>query len=175
MALVKPVIFQVVGYQNSGKTTVMTALIKRLKEDGLNVVTIKHHGHGGKPEVVQNKDSAKHSDFGAGASVVEGGGRLLLQAEKPVWTLKEEIQLISFFAPDIILVEGHKSEPFPKLLLVRNQNDMELIKAAGNIQIIIFWEETPKNLQIECPSFHIQDLHYLDWVADYLKSQLGNH
>jgi molybdopterin-guanine dinucleotide biosynthesis protein B len=40
-------ILQVVGYQNSGKTTLITKLIKMLKEMSYRVGTLKHHGHDG--------------------------------------------------------------------------------------------------------------------------------
>ena len=77
MAMVKePVIFQVSGYQNSGKTTLVNKIISGLKGKGLSVVTIKHHGHGGKPETPEGKDSSNHIESGAAASIVEGGGRL---------------------------------------------------------------------------------------------------
>ena len=49
MALVTPFIFQIVGYQNSGKTTFLNKLISHLTAVGINTATIKHHGHGGKP------------------------------------------------------------------------------------------------------------------------------
>jgi molybdopterin-guanine dinucleotide biosynthesis adapter protein len=170
--LVKPFIFQIVGYKNSGKTTVMSKLIKRLKGDHRNVVAIKHHGHGGKPEAPANKDSTNHLESGAIASIVEGDGGLLLQAEKWIWTLEEKIQLASFFKPDIILIEGHKNEPYPKLLLLRGKEDLELLQLC-NIQVIILWEEIPKEDALkEIPSFYLNDTSVIDWTRDYLESQL---
>ncbi|MCQ6280979.1 molybdopterin-guanine dinucleotide biosynthesis protein B [Bacillus sp. EB600] len=175
MALVKPVIFQVVGYQNSGKTTVVSQLINQLKTEGMNIVTIKHHGHGGKPSVIENKDSSKHLDSGALASIVEGDGRLLLRAEKPNWTLKEEIDLLSFFKPDVILLEGFKGELFPKLLIVRKAEDLELLKEVRDIKIVITWDERLKlevDSQIDIPCFQINDKRSIEWAIGYLKSQL---
>ena len=40
-------ILQVVGYQNSGKTSFVSELTARLSATGLRVGVIKHHGHGG--------------------------------------------------------------------------------------------------------------------------------
>lgn len=172
MALVKPFIFQIVGYKNSGKTTVVSKLIKRLKADHLNVVAIKHHGHGGKPETAENKDSTNHLESGALASIVEGDGGLLLQAEKTIWTLEEKIQLASFFKPDVILIEGHKNEPYPKLLLLRRKEDLELLRLR-NVQVIMLWEEIPKEDSLkEIPSFYLNDTSAMDWMTDYLESQL---
>jgi molybdopterin-guanine dinucleotide biosynthesis protein B len=172
LALVKPFIFQIVGYKNSGKTTVMSKLIKRLKEDHLHIVAIKHHGHGGKPDAAASRDSTKHLESGALASIVEGDGGLLLQAEKTMWTLEEKIQLAAFFKPDIILIEGHKNELYPKLLLLRGKEDFELLQLP-NVQAIILWGEIPKeDFLKEIPSFYLNDSSAIDWTIDYLESQL---
>ena len=69
VALVRPFIFQMVGYHNSGKTTFMNKLLSCLKAEGIKTVTIKHHGHGGKPAVVEETDSALHISAGAVASL----------------------------------------------------------------------------------------------------------
>jgi molybdopterin-guanine dinucleotide biosynthesis protein B len=93
VALVRPVIFQVVGYQNSGKTTFTAKLIETLVESGLKTVTIKHHGHGSRPDVVERKDTEKHLAAGARASIIEGDGRLILQADNYESTLEDQITL----------------------------------------------------------------------------------
>jgi molybdopterin-guanine dinucleotide biosynthesis protein B len=175
MALVKPVIFQVVGYQNSGKTTIVSGLIQRLKSEGIQVMTIKHHGHGGKPEVVPKKDSSAYLGSGALATMVEGDGRLLIHAEKPEWTLEEQIQFASFFKPDLIIIEGYKKKSFPKLLLLRSDSDFELLTITNNVQAVIAWKELTKEQQDKLngiPSFQIEDRHSIDWIVDYFKSQL---
>ncbi len=46
-------ILQIVGYQNSGKTTLVEKVVYALAEQNMKVATIKHHGHGGFPEVAQ--------------------------------------------------------------------------------------------------------------------------
>lgn len=55
MAVVTPIIVQVVGFQNSGKTTFVKKLLQELSKQNIYVATIKHHGHGGKPDVVEKK------------------------------------------------------------------------------------------------------------------------
>lgn len=173
MALVKPVIFQVVGYQNSGKTTFMTQIINGLTAEGLKVVTIKHHGHGGKPDIHKQKDSARHIESGAAASIVEGNGRLLLQSEKPVWTLTEEIKLMEFFEPDIILIEGYKREKFPKLLLVRDKMDAERLKQLENVKAIVIWNESLMGyMDTKIPCFHINDSTVEKKIIDRIMYQL---
>lgn len=77
-------ILQVVGYQNSGKTTLMEQLIREATATELRVATIKHHGHGGIPDVESSKDSTRHERAGAAVAAVEGGGVLRLSAKRPL-------------------------------------------------------------------------------------------
>lgn len=174
MALVDPVIFQIVGFQNSRKTTFMNKLIQELTKDQLKVVTIKHHGHGGKPFIDEQKDSSLHVNAGATASVVEGEGRLILQGEKSKWPLEEQIELLSFFKPDIILIEGHKYAHYPKAVLLRNREDLQLLTTLRNIKVIFYLEDSlaemiPDNWKRE--TFHIDDTKGIDCLIEYLKQR----
>jgi molybdopterin-guanine dinucleotide biosynthesis adapter protein len=160
VALVKPFIYQVVGYQNSGKTTFILKLIEALKNEGIKSVTIKHHGHGGRPDVILQKDSTRHLEAGAVAALVEGDGRLVLQADESYLTLDEQIRFMAFFNPDIILIEGHKKQSYPKLLILRNENDLTLITYVTNIKAVIVWNHSLIELvkeQLEVPVFHIYE------------------
>lgn len=176
MALVEPFIFQIAGYQNSGKTTVVSKLVKRLKNDeGVKVAVIKHHGHGGKPDVLEGKDSSKHLEAGAVLSIVEGAGRLMLQAEQPSWTLSKEIELARFFQPDLILIEGYKKESYPKLLLLRDKRDLELLQLTDHIVGAFIWESGLKELiqkDYSLPCFSINDPEGIDWLARFVLGHL---
>lgn len=173
MALVRPIIFQVTGYQNSGKTTYTQKLIQSLKAAGISVATIKHHGHGGKPEVQQEKDSTKHLTAGAFASIVGGGGRIILQAEDIEVGLEEQIGLLGFFQPDVILVEGFKNKSFPKVILIRSQSDLPLLSEVTNIKAILYWQEELGETiqsQMDVPCFQINDFNSVDWIVQLLRN-----
>lgn len=174
MALVNPFIFQIVGYQNSRKTTLMKRLIHELSQDGIKVATIKHHGHGGKPFVDEAKDSALHVNAGASCSIVEGEGRLILQGEKHKWTLVEQIELLSFFKPDVILIEGHKYAHYQKAVLLRNDDDLNLLADLNNIKVVYYLKESLANFipnWIERKSFHMDDKKGTDFLVQYIKDR----
>lgn len=174
MALVKPAVLQIVGYKNSGKTTFISKLTANLKSEGINVVTIKHHGHGGKPYINEKADSTRHLDSGASATLVEGEGRILLQAERTSWTLAEQIKLLSYFEPDVILIEGFKRELYPKLVLIRDKSDEELLTTLANVTGTVFWEKRQDTADEPVyPSFHIHDNNALNWVIKWLKNKLN--
>lgn len=172
MAMVDATIFQIVGYQNSGKTTFIKRLISQLQQSNLSIVTLKHHGHGGKPDFQEEKDSHQHLKAGAVASLVEGAGHLLVHAEKSSWSLEEKLQLLSYFRPDLILIEGHKKERYPKAVLIRNRADVELLQKLDNIRVIFYWDEklleASKNVA-DIKRFSIEDPVGYEWVANYLQ------
>ena len=175
MALVNPVVFQIVGFQNSGKTTFTLKLIEQLKNDQLQTVTIKHHGHGGKPDASMSKDTGKHLTSGALASIVEGGGRILLQAEEIVCNLDDQVELMKFFKPDVIIIEGYKQEHYPKLLIIRETSDIRLLEKVNNVLAVISWNEEIKeqvNEKWAGPSFLISDQRAMQWTIQYVQEQV---
>jgi molybdopterin-guanine dinucleotide biosynthesis adapter protein len=176
MALVRPVAFQIVGFQNSGKTTFMTKLIHALSVEKHRVATIKHHGHG-EPDVLETKDSKKHIAAGASASLVEGEGSILLQADDKNFTLKEQMTLLSFFKPDVILIEGHKRAEFEKAVIIRDDADLFLLEELANIKLILC-RDSQLSLRLaekqNISVFSMEDDSGLHWLLNYLKMGIRN-
>lgn len=156
-------ILQIVGYQNSGKTTLVEKMVHALTEREMKVATIKHHGHGGFPEVAQ-KDSERHRKAGAVVSSVEGAGLLSLSSLRDEWSLQEIIRLYEFFEVDMILIEGYKAENYPKVVLLRSAEDAELLHKVENIAAVITWYDASSNVREEYKVFHItEEKLYIDW------------
>ena len=104
----------IAGWSGSGKTTLIEQLLPRLRAAGLTVSTIKHAHHGfdiDKP----GKDSHRHREAGAREVLVASGTRwaLLHENDGPEPALPD---LLARMQPvDLVLVEGFKSHPFPKI------------------------------------------------------------
>ncbi|HHY2677713.1 molybdopterin-guanine dinucleotide biosynthesis protein B [Bacillus cereus group sp. BY112LC] len=163
-------IIQIVGYQNSGKTTLVEKVVHALAESEMKVATIKHHGHGGFPEVAQ-KDSERHRKAGAVVSSVEGAGLLSLSSLREEWSLQEIIRLYEFFEVDTILIEGYKKENYPKVVLLRSAEDVELVHKVENVVAVITWYNVPVNLREEYKVFHItEEKLYIDWFLQTVRS-----
>ncbi len=82
----------VVGYKNSGKTTLIARWVRLLKDKGFSVAVLKHHGHGGQPAMPDSAtDTMQFFDSGADVSIVAGGGvvQLLLNEEPEFAELKK--------------------------------------------------------------------------------------
>ncbi|WP_128856603.1 molybdopterin-guanine dinucleotide biosynthesis protein B [Bacillus sp. CDB3] len=163
-------ILQIVGYQNSGKTTLVEKIVHALAESEMKVATIKHHGHGGFPEVAQ-KDSERHRKAGAVVSSVEGAGLLSLSSLRDEWSLQEIIRLYEFFEVDMILIEGYKAEKYPKVVLLRSAEDIELLHKVENVVAIITWDNVLSNLREDYKVFHItEEKLYVDWFLQTVRS-----
>ena len=55
--MVNTTVFQIVGFKNSGKTTLIKNLIHLLTDQQIEVAVLKHHGHGGIPDIGENQNA----------------------------------------------------------------------------------------------------------------------
>lgn len=168
-------ILQVVGYQNSGKTTLMEQFIKQSVEFGMKVASIKHHGHGGKPDFESTKDSARHERAGATVTAVEGDGTLRLNVQKKEWTLEQIISLYDHFEIDMIFIEGYKKEHYPKIVILQMAEDYELVEQLSNIVCVLYWPTYTGKIPEHYPAFPIDDRQqYIPFLCKEMRVQNAN-
>lgn len=118
-------VISVVGYSNSGKTTMLLKIISELKSRGYRVATVKHH-HGDFDIDVPGKDTWRHREAGADTVVLASPGKVALIEQTPVeMSLDEIIGKIS--GVDIIITEGFKKGNRPKIEVFRSSVHTELI------------------------------------------------
>jgi len=103
------------GWSGSGKTTLLTKVIPRIAARGLTVSTLKHAHHGF--DVDQpGKDSHAHRMAGATEVLVGSATRWALMHELRGAAEPALGELLAKLAPvDLVIVEGYKREPHPKL------------------------------------------------------------
>lgn len=150
-------ILQIVGYQNSGKTTLTEQLIAQATSEGFVVGAIKHHGHGGVPMIESSKDSARHEKAGASVTAVEGQGTLRMSINRSHWQLADILAIYELMDMDLILIEGYKSEHYPKIVLLRRPEDQSLLQKVSNIICILYWPTYPLDKPLEYPAFSIHE------------------
>ena len=106
------------GWSGSGKTHLLTRLLPLLIARGLSVSTVKHAHHGFDLDQ-PGKDSYQHRAAGAREVLIASGRRwaLLHELDEPEPPLAE---LLTRMTPvDLVLVEGFKSHPHPKIEVFR--------------------------------------------------------
>lgn len=110
-----PPAIAVSGVKNSGKTTFLEGLIPVLAARGLQVGVIKHDGHDFTPDV-PGTDSFRLAAAGAVGVAVYSARRWMMVRTAPIsW----QALLAQFAGFDLVLAEGLKDSPLPKIELVR--------------------------------------------------------
>ncbi|KAA0955780.1 molybdopterin-guanine dinucleotide biosynthesis protein B [Sporosarcina sp. ANT_H38] len=162
----------IVGFKNSGKTTLIARWVRLLKGKGYSIAVLKHHGHGGQPTMPNSTtDTMQFFDSGAAVSVVAGGGtvQLLLHDEPDFTGLKE---LAAIAKPDILFIEGYKKEQGKKVVLLRDTEDWGSLSDLEGIQLIIGCPEIATSVS------HIEsrvDVGQLDsWLFDWVEKEDGD-
>ncbi len=133
-------IFGFAGWSGSGKTTLIEKLIPRFVGRGLRVSLIKHAHHTFDVDT-PGKDSYRHRQAGASEILVTSSRRWVLMhelrgAHEP--SFDEHVRHLS--PCDLLLVEGFKFAPIPKLEVWRKEpgepllhpNDPHIVAVASD-------------------------------------------
>src|SRR5271154_291155 len=110
------------GWSGAGKTTLIVKLIPELNRRGFTVSTIKHAPHNSDRDQ-PGKDSYEHRASGAEEVLVASANRVALMRElrgAPEPSLAELLWLLK--TVDLVLVEGFKRDPLPKIEVFRVAN-----------------------------------------------------
>ncbi len=159
----------IAGYSGSGKTTLIEKLIPRLVAEGFRVSLIKHAHH--EFDIDQpGKDSWRHRHAGASEVLVSSSNRWALihelrGAQEP--TLEEQLKHLS--PCDVVIVEGWKNQPIPKIEVHRKDAARPLLYPEDKHVIAVATDEA---LNTELPQFSLDDA---DGVARFIVQALGLH
>jgi molybdopterin-guanine dinucleotide biosynthesis protein MobB len=112
-------VFGIVGRRNSGKTHLVTRLVRLATGRGLRISTVKHAHHAF--DVDQpGKDSWLHREAGAHEVLVASQSRWALLHEHRGTVEPPLAELLARLSPcDVVLVEGYKREVNPRLEVYR--------------------------------------------------------
>ncbi|WP_025899734.1 bifunctional molybdopterin-guanine dinucleotide biosynthesis adaptor protein MobB/molybdopterin molybdotransferase MoeA [Sneathiella glossodoripedis] len=155
------------GWSGSGKTTLLVSLIPKLIERGYSVSTLKHAHHRfdiDKP----GKDSFRHRQAGAKEVLVSSRHRWAHMHENTAEDEASFDELCRRFSPvDILLVEGFKSEDFPKLEVWRGLEGATPLFMTDETVIGVITNQ--KDLDTRLP---LIDIDAIDDVADFIEAHL---
>jgi molybdopterin-guanine dinucleotide biosynthesis adapter protein len=159
-----------VAASGTGKTTLLTQLIPLLKNHGLRIGLIKHSHHNFDIDQ-QGKDSFRLRAAGASPVMLVSPYRRaiiteLTELKEP--SLNEQLALFDQSELDLLLIEGFKSEAFPKIELHRASLKHPFLYP-DDPHIIAIATDTP----LQAPDYLTQlDLNNPELIADFMLTLL---
>ena len=140
-----PFIISVVGKSDSGKTTLLEALIKVLTQRGRRIAVIKHAADDFELDT-QNKDSWRFSQAGSEVSAISSKGKLAVVRRLENDPDPQELAQYAGADCDLVLTEGFKQHPYPKIEIIRSDQGAELVSPPEQLLAIV--TDTPVDINV---------------------------
>jgi molybdopterin-guanine dinucleotide biosynthesis protein B len=149
------------GWSGAGKTTLVSKLIPALTARGLKVSTVKHAHH--RFDIDRpGKDSFVHRMSGATEVFVSSSQRWAQMAELRGAEELHLADILKRLSPvDLVVIEGFKREPHPKIEVYRAENGKPFLYPDDN-WIVAIASDTP----IEEPRLPVLPLDDIEKIAD---------
>lgn len=163
-------IFGVVGWKNSGKTTLMANLIQEFTRRGFAVSIIKH-AHAKFEIDHPGRDSFKMREAGARQVMLSSPRRFALMRELSDAREMTFEELLPYAGPcDLILAEGYKRESFPKIEIRREGAASCEPLGADFPGVVAIASDRPEEEKDSRPVFQIDDTGR---IVDFIITTLG--
>jgi len=143
------------GWSGAGKTTLLTRVIPLLLKKGLRVSVIKHAHHAFDVDV-PGKDSWRHRESGATEVLVSSSRRWALMHELREASEPRLPELLTKMSKvDLVVIEGFKREPCPKIEVHRAANAKPLL-FPDDLGVVGIATDTAVETTI--PTAHLDDI-----------------
>jgi molybdopterin-guanine dinucleotide biosynthesis protein B len=159
----------IAGWKKSGKTTLTVRLVAEFTRRGYTVATVKHAHHNFQIDTAET-DSARHRRAGAGQVAVVSRDRWAIIRElqgRPEPDLADVLQMLE--PADLIIVEGYKSAPIPKIEARRTASFTHEPMAPADPHVIAVAADHPVD-GAGRPVFALDDIA---GIADLIARRLG--
>ncbi|MCC1481669.1 molybdopterin-guanine dinucleotide biosynthesis protein B [Roseibaca sp. Y0-43] len=160
-------VYGVTGWKNTGKTTLTERLVAHLTGEGLHVSTVKHAHHDTEIDH-PGRDSFRHRQAGAGQVLVVSPARWALMTELRDAPEPPLDAMLGQLAPcDLVLIEGYKSAPHPKV---------ETYRATAGRDLLATRNPTIRAIAADCaldstlPRFDLDDVPA---IAAFIRAEVG--
>jgi molybdopterin-guanine dinucleotide biosynthesis adapter protein len=159
-------VYGVIGWKNSGKTSLMERLVAEITGRGFSVSTVKHVHH--TVDLDQpGKDTFRHRQAGAREVVLASADRLAILVEHRGPEPELPAVLARLAPVDLVLVEGYKRDAHPKIEVWRAETGHPLIQPGDPLVRAV---ATDAALTLPVP---VLDLNDTVAVADFILREVG--
>ncbi|MEM8571406.1 MAG: molybdopterin-guanine dinucleotide biosynthesis protein B [Pseudomonadota bacterium] len=160
-------VYGITGWKDMGKTTLMERVVAEMTGRGLTVSTIKHAHHD--TDIDQpGRDSHRHREAGAYQVLLSSPRRWAVMTElrgAPEPTLSSQL---AHLAPvDLVLIEGYKRDPHPKIEAYRSVGGKPpLAERNDTVRAVA----SDVDLALHVPVLPLNDTTA---IADFILSEVG--
>ena len=159
-------LYGVTGWKNCGKTGLMERLVTEFTGRGLSVSTVKHAHHAVDVDL-PGTDSYRHRAAGASEVILASARRVAIMQELRGAPEPDLGDLLARLAPcDLVLVEGFKRAPHPKIEAHRVAAGTPLI-APGDASVRAVAADVA--LDLDRPVFNLNDT---GGIADFVLAEV---
>jgi len=141
-------VISIVGKSSSGKTTLLEKLIAELKRRGHKVAIVKHSHHADDLDTAK-KDTWRFTQAGAELSAINSLDHLAIFRRMDHFFDPQEISGSILWDYDIILTEGFKGSPYPKIEVHRADQGQELLTDPRQLLAVV----TDEPLEVKVPQY----------------------
>jgi len=158
-------ILLVVGRKKRGKTSLIEKLVPEFKKRGFKIGTMKYTTEDHWFDT-PGKDSFRHSQAGAETTLVLSPLRIALFSSELRKKDPEELFKLFFDNCDLIMGEGFKNSPFPKIeVLDTSQDTHPVCSKEDNLMALV----ADKKIESFCPVFTFAQIQPL---VDFLEKKI---
>ena len=161
-------VYGIVGWKNSGKTTLVERLVTEITSRGFSVSTVKHAHHTFDVDH-EGKDSFRHRAAGATEVLLASRNRWALMheirdgAEPPLSELLEKISPV-----ELVLIEGYKRDNHAKVEAHRAETKQGLLAREDATVTAVASNDVIDGLSV--PQFDLDDVTA---IASYILKEVG--
>lgn len=153
------------GNSGSGKTTLITHLLKRLSSK-YKIGYVKHSGHGFSIDK-KGKDSYRAAESGASSVMVADSDHSAIID----FTSEISTRQSALMETEIVFIEGFKDSSIPKVVLIEDKKDNELIgQRFRNVMCVVGKDS---DISSNVPYFSSEDVESIkNFVVNYFKEKV---
>jgi molybdopterin-guanine dinucleotide biosynthesis adapter protein len=166
-------VFGVTGWKNTGKTTLTERLVAEITGRGLTVSTVKHAHHSAEIDE-PGRDSHRHRQAGAAQVILATPVRWALMSELRGAAEPALEDLLAHLAPvDLVLVEGYKRAPHPKIEAHRPEPGHPLLARESPSVRAVASTLPASDALFAGLTVPVLDLNAVPAIADFILSEVG--
>ena len=152
----------------TGKTTLIEALIPILKEKNYNIGVLKHDAHNFEIDK-EGKDSYRFVKAGADKMVISSKEKIaMIEKTKEEKDVEEILEL--FIDMDLVIIEGYKNNGYPKIEVHRKEIDSKLLYENADVDKTKFLAiATNEKLNLNIEQLDINDVNK---IAEFIEDKI---